>query len=85
MMVQKRLAQNRNGFFVLLYQRLATEAMTRARQDQNGRLNRSRSKPKEYKVGQKVAMYMPGRLDGDWRPKHTIQWAGPMTVVEREG
>jgi transposase InsO family protein len=68
-----------------LYQDLAIEATKRAKQDQNDRLNRSRTAPKEYKVGQKVAVYMPGRLDADWRPKHSLRWAGPMVVTRREG
>ena len=67
-----------------LYHRLAVEATDRAKDSQLATLNRSNKKPKEFQIGQRVAIYLPGRDIADWRPKHTQNWAGPCKVTARE-
>ena len=68
-----------------LFQDIARRATALARDDQNARLNAPAKPPVEFKVGQKVSVYMPNRqLADDWRPKHTVQWHGPMTVTQCE-
>jgi hypothetical protein len=78
-----------------LYREVAEKNSTKARQESARRLNATGTK-KEYKVGDKVMIYMPPKADNDvggkselephaqrWKAKHKPQWRGPCTVMER--
>ena len=66
-----------------LYSEIATKCRIEAKRDYIGRLNKSGVK-REYAPGDKVSIFLPSRgMDDAWKPKHCLDWVGPMTVVKR--
>ena len=66
-----------------LFSEVAAKVMSGAREAQNARLNEG-SRVREFAIGDTVSIYFPkGATDDDWKPKHYVQWRGPMEVVKR--
>ena len=66
-----------------LFSEVAAKVMKDAREAQNARLNEG-SRVREYAVGDVVSIYFPkSATNSVWKPKHVVQWRGPMEVISR--
>jgi len=66
-----------------LFSEVAAKVMKDAREAQNSRLNAG-SRVREYALGDIVSIYCPkSATNSEWKPKHVVQWRGPMEVMSR--